>query len=104
MRAAVSPHQNPRPLLPGTSHLLTALYVELTDRIIPSGGFTRPAVTAKRSACSDGPDMATAPAHSRWYWGAKLLLICTCDGTVTGFGLANPKLCASARPRHTILK
>jgi hypothetical protein len=32
------------------------------------------------------------PSHSRWYWGAKLMLICTCDGTVTGFGLANPKL------------
>ena len=26
------------------------------------------------------------------YWGAKLLIICTCAGTVTGFGLANPKL------------
>ena len=32
------------------------------------------------------------PSHSRWYWGSKLLLICTCDGTVTGFALANPKL------------
>jgi hypothetical protein len=32
------------------------------------------------------------PSHSRWYWGAKLLIICTCDGTVTGFGLANPRL------------
>ena len=31
-------------------------------------------------------------AHSRWYWGAKLLLITTPDGTVTGFSLANPKL------------
>jgi len=32
------------------------------------------------------------PSHSRRCWGAKLLIICTCDGTVTGFGLANPKL------------
>jgi hypothetical protein len=32
------------------------------------------------------------PSHSRWYWGAKLLIICTCDGTVTGSSLANPKL------------
>jgi hypothetical protein len=32
------------------------------------------------------------PSHSRWYRGAKLLIICTRDGTVTGFGLANPKL------------
>jgi hypothetical protein len=31
-------------------------------------------------------------AHSRYYWGVKLLLITTADGTVTGFGLANPKL------------
>jgi hypothetical protein len=30
------------------------------------------------------------PSHSRWYWGSKLLFICTCEGTVTGFGLANP--------------
>jgi hypothetical protein len=40
------------------------------------------------------------PSHSRWYWGTKLMLICTCDGTVTGFGLANPKLhgeCDEAR-------
>jgi hypothetical protein len=32
------------------------------------------------------------PAHSRYYWGVKLLLVVTADGTVTGFGLANPKL------------
>jgi hypothetical protein len=32
------------------------------------------------------------PSHSRWYSGAKLLIICTRDGTVTGFSLANPKL------------
>jgi hypothetical protein len=32
------------------------------------------------------------PSHSRYYWGVKLLLICTADGTITGFGLANPKL------------
>ena len=31
-------------------------------------------------------------SHSRWYWGVKLMLITTVDGTVTGFGLANPKL------------
>ena len=32
------------------------------------------------------------PSHSRYYWGVKLMLICTADGTITGFGLANPKL------------
>jgi hypothetical protein len=38
------------------------------------------------------PRAGQAAGHSRWYWGSKLLLICTCDGTVTGFALANPKL------------
>jgi hypothetical protein len=32
------------------------------------------------------------PSHSRYYWGVKLMLIGTADGTITGFGLANPKL------------
>jgi len=31
-------------------------------------------------------------SHSRFYWGVKLMLITTVDGTVTGFGMANPKL------------
>jgi hypothetical protein len=31
-------------------------------------------------------------SQPRWYWGSKLLIICICDGTVTGFCLANPKL------------
>ena len=50
------------------------------------------AVTAKRSGLYGWAGYGYCPSHSRWYWGAKLLLICTCDGTVTGFGLANPKL------------
>ena len=50
------------------------------------------AVTAKRSDLYGWAGYGYCPSHSRWYWGAKLLLICTCDGTVTGFGLANPKL------------
>ena len=36
--------------------------------------------------------MGTAPAIRAGTGRAKLLLICTCDGTVTGFCLANPKL------------
>src|SRR5277367_5145009 len=150
--------------------LLTALYVELTDRIIPARGFTRrgpggrpqvtdaerhwlrtaprlighlfprllaqseyntrlrhlaplmeaalrwladaapataeqlrlmdatpvpcgaSALTAKRSGLFGYAGYGYCASHSRWYWGAKLLLICTCDGTVTGFSLANPKL------------
>jgi len=50
------------------------------------------AVTAKRSGLFGYAGYGYCPSHSRWYWGCKLLLICTCDGTVTGFSLANPKL------------
>jgi len=48
--------------------------------------------TAKRSGLFGYAGYGYEPAHSRYYWGVKLLLICTADGTVTGFGLANPKL------------
>jgi hypothetical protein len=50
------------------------------------------AVTARRSDLYGYAGYGYCPSHSRWYWGAKLLLICTCEGTVTGFSLANPKL------------
>jgi hypothetical protein len=50
------------------------------------------AVTAKRSGLYRYAGYGYCPSHSRWYWGCKLLLIGTCDGTVTGFSLANPKL------------
>jgi hypothetical protein len=50
------------------------------------------AVTAKRSDLFGHAGYGYCPSHSRWYWGAKLLIICTCDGTVTGISLANPKL------------
>jgi len=49
-------------------------------------------VTARRSSLYGYAGYGFCPSHSRWYWGAKLTSICTCDGTVTGFGLANPKL------------
>jgi hypothetical protein len=49
-------------------------------------------ITAKRSGLYGYAGYGYCPSHSRWYWGAKLLIICTCDGTITGFGLANPKL------------
>ena len=50
------------------------------------------AVTAKRSDLFGHAGYGYCPSHSRWYGGAKLLLICTGDGTVTGFSLANPKM------------
>jgi hypothetical protein len=49
-------------------------------------------VTAKRSCLFGYAGYGYEPSHSRFYWGVKLLLVCTADGTVTGFGLANPKL------------
>ena len=49
-------------------------------------------ITARRSGLAGWAGYGYCPSHSRWYWGSKLLIICTCDGTVTGFGLANPKL------------
>jgi hypothetical protein len=49
-------------------------------------------ITARRSDLFGWAGYGYCPSHSRWYWGAKLLLIVTCDGTVTGFCLANPKL------------
>ncbi len=49
-------------------------------------------ITARRSDLFGWAGYGYCPSHSRWYWGAKLLLIVTCDGTVTGFALANPKL------------
>jgi hypothetical protein len=41
-------------------------------------------ITAKRSCLYGWAGYGYCPSHCRWYWGAKLLLICTCDGTVTG--------------------
>jgi hypothetical protein len=68
----------------------TAELVRLLDATpIPCG---QSAVTAKRSGLFGWAGYGYCPSHSRWYWGSKLMLMCTCEGTVTGFGLANPKL------------
>ena len=48
--------------------------------------------TARRSDLAGWAGYGRCPSHSRFYWGAKLMLICTCEGTITGFALANPKL------------
>ena len=70
---------------PGSAELLRLM--DATP--VPCG---QSAVTAKRSDLYGWAGYGYCPSHSRWYWGSKLLLICTCDGTVTGFCLANPKL------------
>jgi hypothetical protein len=68
----------------------SAELVRLLDATpIPCG---QSAVTVKRSNLFGWAGYGYCPSHSRWYWGAKLMLMCTCEGTVTGFGLANPKL------------
>lgn len=49
-------------------------------------------VTTKRSDLAGDAGYGYCPSHSRFYWGTKLMLIVTVDGTVTAFSLANPKL------------
>jgi Transposase DDE domain len=68
----------------------TAEMLRLMDATpVPCG---QSVVTARRSDLYGYAGYGYCPSHSRWYWGSKLLLICTCEGTVTGFSLANPKL------------
>ena len=48
--------------------------------------------TATRSGLAGWAGYGHDSSHHCFYWGARLLLVCTPEGTVTGFGLANPKL------------
>jgi hypothetical protein len=59
--------------------------------------------TAQRSNLFGWAGYGYESAHSRWYWGVKLLLLTTPDGTVTGFGLANPKLFGERAETREIL-
>jgi hypothetical protein len=52
----------------------------------------RSRTTATRSDLAGWAGYGHDTSHHCFYWGARLLLVCTPDGTVTGFGLANPKL------------
>jgi hypothetical protein len=82
---------------PGSAELLRLM--DATP--IPCG---QSAITAKRSDLYGWAGYGYCPSHSRWYWGCKLLFICTCDGTVTGFGLANPKLSGEREQARQMLK
>ncbi len=82
---------------PGSAELLRLM--DATP--IPCG---QSAITAKRSDLYGWAGYGYCPSHSRWYWGSKLLFICTCDGTVTGFGLANPKLFGEREQARQMLK
>jgi hypothetical protein len=80
----------------------TAEMLRLMDATpVPCGAS---AVTAKRSDLYGWAGYGYCPSHSRWYWGAKLLLMCTCDGTVTGFGLANPTLFGERQQARQMLE
>lgn len=48
--------------------------------------------TATRSDLAGFAGYGHDTSHHCFYWGARLLLVTTPEGTVTGFGLANPKL------------
>lgn len=58
-------------------------------------------VTAKRSDLFGWAGYGHDTSHHRFYWGTRLMLITTADGTVTGFGLGNPKLFGE---RDTVLQ
>jgi hypothetical protein len=70
---------------PGSAELLRLM----DGTPVPCG---QSVVTAKRSDLAGYAGYGYCASHSRFYWGARLMLIVTCDGTVTGFALANPKL------------
>lgn len=48
-------------------------------------------VTVNRSALGEIAGYGLDASHHAFYWGAKLMLITTTDGAVTGFSLAHPK-------------
>jgi hypothetical protein len=48
-------------------------------------------VTVNRSAMGEIAAYGRDVSHHRFYWGAKLMLITTAEGVVTGYSLANPK-------------
>jgi len=82
---------------PGSAELL-----RLMDATPVSCGQSAAAV--RRSDLFGHAGYGYCPSHSRWYWGCKLMLIVTCDGTVTGFGLANPKLAGEREQARAMLE
>ena len=79
----------------------TAEQLRLMDATPISCGQSK--TTTQRSDLFGWADYGYESAHSRWYWGVKLLLLTTPDGTVTGFGLANPKLFGERAETREIL-
>ena len=80
----------------------SAEWLRLLDATaVPCG---QSAVTARRSGLFGWAGYGYCPSHCRWYWGSKLMLLVTCEGTVTGFCLANPKLCGERDQARQMLK
>jgi Transposase DDE domain len=48
--------------------------------------------TVTRSALRGLADYGWCPSHSRWYWGLKLYVLCTPDGSPVTWCLASPRL------------
>jgi hypothetical protein len=63
----------------------------------------RSRTTAKRSQLFGYAGYGHDPSHHCFYWGARLLLVTTPEGTVTGFGLANPKLVGEREQARLLL-
>jgi hypothetical protein len=68
----------------------TAELLRLMDGTAVPCGASR--TTALRSDLFGWAGYGHDTSHHRFYWGAKLMLVVTVEGTVTAFGLANPKL------------
>ena len=81
---------------PGSAELLRLM----DGTPVPCG---QSVITAKRSDLAGYAGYGYCASHSRFYWGAKLMLIVTADGTVTGFSLANPKLVGEREQVTTML-
>ncbi len=82
---------------PGSAELLRLM----DGTPVPCG---QSVVTAKRSDLAGCAGYGYCASHSRFYRGSKLMLIVTADGTVTGFGLANPKLAGEREETRQMLE
>src|SRR5512132_118677 len=78
------------PALAGRPYPATAELLRLLDGTPVVCGRSRR--TATHSGLAGWAGYGHDTSHHCFYWGRRLLLLSTPDGTVTGFGLANPKL------------
>jgi hypothetical protein len=63
----------------------------------------RSRATAKRSDLAGWAGYGHDPSQHCCYWGSRLLLITTPEGTVTGLGLADPKLVGEREQAQLLL-